>query len=296
MIPTVARRCPRRASVHVTARSPGDAQAWHWVDPVRGAHQAAAARTIVGRWVAMWSREDDPALTEVLTDVDSRVAPHLVAERRDARDRESELVGLVTAGLTASTAFEHVERHEVSWTHSPSALTGPFGETARRPDRSISRRSQTLPGALTGGRVDAFRWGRPSQALRRGKCSAPARRPAGREHRRVRCRHRADGVAAPRGARVSGVPSIGGSLPQRVWSRTIASRRRARRWPLSQSRRKRGNLRHRTTAGRSGAAVPSSRRDVSLRYPRRRGSRCARCRRRQGARPRRRVGPGSPSG
>ncbi len=134
MIPTVARRCPRRASVHVTARSPGDAQAWHWVDPVRGAHQAAAARTIVGRWVAMWSREDDPALTEVLTDVDSRVAPHLVAERRDARDRESELVGLVTAGLTASTAFEHVERHEVSWTSQPVGADRPV-----RRDRTSTR-------------------------------------------------------------------------------------------------------------------------------------------------------------
>lgn len=92
------------------------AQAWHWVDPVRGAHKAAQALSPGGRWLAMWNREDDPAITDVLVDVYARVAPHLIEERRNAHTSESDLVGRVTAGLVASDAFEDAERHDVGWT------------------------------------------------------------------------------------------------------------------------------------------------------------------------------------
>lgn len=92
------------------------AQAWHWVDPVRGAHKAAQVLPPGGRWLAMWNREDDQAITDVLVDAYARVAPHLIEERRDAHNNESDLVQRVTAGLVASGAFDDVERHDVGWT------------------------------------------------------------------------------------------------------------------------------------------------------------------------------------
>jgi SAM-dependent methyltransferase len=92
------------------------AQAWHWVDPTRGAVKAAEALSSGGRWLAMWNREDDPAITAVLLDVYARLASHLIGERHEARDNEAALVERVTTGLASSGSFHDPERHDVSWT------------------------------------------------------------------------------------------------------------------------------------------------------------------------------------
>lgn len=92
------------------------AQAWHWIDPVRGAAKAAEVLSAGGRWVAMWNREDDAEVGDVLERVYKRFAPHLIAERREGPDREYGLVSGVTEGMDAAGAFTPLERHEVTWT------------------------------------------------------------------------------------------------------------------------------------------------------------------------------------
>jgi SAM-dependent methyltransferase len=101
------------AEVHPCVLS---AQAWHWVDPVRGAVKAAEVLPAGGRWTAVWNREDDEGLTEVLVDVYKRLAPHLVEERRAARTWESVLIEDTAAGFVRSAAFEPLQRHDFSWT------------------------------------------------------------------------------------------------------------------------------------------------------------------------------------
>ena len=51
------------------------AQAWHWVDPERGAAKAAEVLAPGGRWFALWNREVDERLAEVLTSAYQRSLP-----------------------------------------------------------------------------------------------------------------------------------------------------------------------------------------------------------------------------
>jgi len=97
------------------------AQAWHWVDPVRGARAAAAALAPGGQWIAVWNREDDDAVTDVLVSTYERFAPHLIDERRAARTDESDLVAATAAGLAAADAFAPLRRHDVAWTDQLTA-------------------------------------------------------------------------------------------------------------------------------------------------------------------------------
>jgi SAM-dependent methyltransferase len=92
------------------------AQAWHWIDPARGAVQAAAVLPPGGRWIAIWNREDDDVLTDVLDELYSQLAPHLLEEQRDAMDREPDMVAEVAACFAATGAFGPLERHDVRWT------------------------------------------------------------------------------------------------------------------------------------------------------------------------------------
>lgn len=90
------------------------AQAWHWVEPFRGADVAAAAVSRGGRWAAFWNHEDDPELTPVVHDAYRRFAPHLEAERVAVGARE--LDPTVASGLTATRAFGEIVAEYVSWT------------------------------------------------------------------------------------------------------------------------------------------------------------------------------------
>ena len=65
------------------------AQAWHWIDPARGAAKAAEVLSPGGRWAAFWNRETDERLDDTLTRTYAAVRPRLaggsVAERVRAR-------------------------------------------------------------------------------------------------------------------------------------------------------------------------------------------------------------------
>lgn len=102
-----------------TPTTPSDlvfsAQAWHWVDPHRGAATAAAALRGGGRWAAFWNRDLDPAIDAALFAAYERFAPHLVEERRVSAT-DDELLGDVSAGLAATRSFGALERHDVAWT------------------------------------------------------------------------------------------------------------------------------------------------------------------------------------
>jgi SAM-dependent methyltransferase len=96
------------------------AQAWHWVDPVRGAWKSAEVLPSGGRWAAIWNREDDVQLTAVLTDAYTRWAPQLIEERHAASSREAALVEETWRGLEITDAFEPMHRHDIAWTEELS--------------------------------------------------------------------------------------------------------------------------------------------------------------------------------
>lgn len=90
------------------------AQAWHWIDPVRGAEIAAASIRPGGRWAAFWNdHAADAHFNGVLDGVYRRFAPELLDETHNADD---ELRDAVTDGLRATRAFDELVADEVAWT------------------------------------------------------------------------------------------------------------------------------------------------------------------------------------
>jgi SAM-dependent methyltransferase len=90
-------------------------QAWHWIDPERGAAKAAQVLSPGARWFAFWNRERDELLSETETRAYERFAPHLL-EDRSTPDFERRMGESVAAGFAAVGGFEPLERHEVAWT------------------------------------------------------------------------------------------------------------------------------------------------------------------------------------
>jgi len=89
------------------------AQAWHWVEPGRGADVAAGSIQRGGRWAAFWNYETDAELTQCRDAVYRRLAPHLVDQIVSTDDED--LRRPVLQGLEATEAFSPVEIHDVSW-------------------------------------------------------------------------------------------------------------------------------------------------------------------------------------
>lgn len=93
------------------------AQAWHWVDPVRGSARAVAVLRPGGRVGHFWNRGNhDPATADALEEVYRRHAPELVGH--------SILLGAGTAGrfdaslraLAATGAFDDLRILRFPWT------------------------------------------------------------------------------------------------------------------------------------------------------------------------------------
>ena len=92
------------------------AQAWHWVDPDRGAAKTAEVLPAGGQWTAFWNWEDDVRLTEVLVSAYSRFAPRLLDERRAVgSDGDRSLVHRIDVGFRHTGAFGPLQRHDIGW-------------------------------------------------------------------------------------------------------------------------------------------------------------------------------------
>lgn len=63
------------------------AQAWHWIDPRRGAEIAGASIRPGGRWAAFWNDETDKELGAACDSVYRRLAPELL-DRRPSSDED----------------------------------------------------------------------------------------------------------------------------------------------------------------------------------------------------------------
>lgn len=90
-------------------------QAWHWVDPVRGAAKAAEVLPVGGRWAACWNREDDRAVEAAVAGVAGRLAPSVVAERSRV-DTDDEMARSIADAFAATGRFDDVEQLTVTWT------------------------------------------------------------------------------------------------------------------------------------------------------------------------------------
>ncbi|MEM9517538.1 MAG: class I SAM-dependent methyltransferase [Actinomycetota bacterium] len=92
------------------------AQAWHWVDPVRGADIAARAVQPGGSWIAFWNDESDPALVDACADVYRRCAPELLDESAGRYLDDPSFQTQIGDPLASTGAFAPLTRHEVTWT------------------------------------------------------------------------------------------------------------------------------------------------------------------------------------
>jgi SAM-dependent methyltransferase len=89
------------------------AQAWHWIDPVRGAEIAGASIRPGGRWAAFWNDETDEVFGEARDRVYRRFAPELL-DQRPSSD-EDDLRAAIADGLRATNLFEKLVADEVAW-------------------------------------------------------------------------------------------------------------------------------------------------------------------------------------
>ncbi len=89
------------------------AQAWHWVDPQRGAEVAAASIRSGGQWVGFWNYETDSDFTECREAVYARLAPELSGITVSTVDGALRVP--ISSALAATEAFDEMEVREVSW-------------------------------------------------------------------------------------------------------------------------------------------------------------------------------------
>lgn len=80
-------------------------QAWHWIDPARGAVKAVEVLRPSATIALFWNLDDtDPALQGAFDEVYRRLAPHLLEQRRRhggrTENRDSVLDALEAAGFT----------------------------------------------------------------------------------------------------------------------------------------------------------------------------------------------------
>ena len=97
------------------------AQAWHWIDPARGAAKAAEVLSPGGRWAAFWNRETDERLDDTLTRTYQQFAPGLLEARSPSGFERG--VDDTVAGFDSVGGFEPLERHEIAWTDSIDVAT-----------------------------------------------------------------------------------------------------------------------------------------------------------------------------
>lgn len=97
-------------------------QAWHWVDPARGAARAAEVLPVGGRWAACWNREDDPTVRAAITSVAGRLAPSIVRERTQV-ETDREMAGRIAGAFAATGQFDDVEQLVVTWTDTVTVAT-----------------------------------------------------------------------------------------------------------------------------------------------------------------------------
>lgn len=91
------------------------AQAWHWVDPVRGAHVAAAAIRPSGRWIACWNHVVDADVDAVVRSVYERLAPVLIDDRPASYAGDPAFRARIEGGLAATQRFGPMEVERVEW-------------------------------------------------------------------------------------------------------------------------------------------------------------------------------------
>ena len=97
-------------------------QAWHWVDPARGAAKAAEVLPVGGRWAACWNREDDPTVRAAIATVAGRLAPSVVPER-DRIETDHEMAIRIADAFAATGGFVDLEQLTVTWTDTVSVAT-----------------------------------------------------------------------------------------------------------------------------------------------------------------------------
>lgn len=97
-------------------------QAWHWVDPARGAAKAAEVLPPGGRWAACWNREDDPTVRDAVVTVAGRLAPSLVRERSQA-ETDREMASTIADAFASTGLFGDVEQLIVAWTDTVTVAT-----------------------------------------------------------------------------------------------------------------------------------------------------------------------------
>jgi hypothetical protein len=90
------------------------AQAWHWIDPVRGAEVAAAAIRPGGRWLAFWNDEVDEEFGRARNGVYRRLAPELVDRSSSAND--DDFRSAIAGALERTGAFGAMAVGDVAWT------------------------------------------------------------------------------------------------------------------------------------------------------------------------------------
>ncbi len=91
------------------------AQAWHWIDPARGADIAARTVRPGGSWIAFWNDENDAALVDAYLDVYRRVAPELIDGVPGRYLDDPSFQAQIGDPLVATGAFAPLVRHEVTW-------------------------------------------------------------------------------------------------------------------------------------------------------------------------------------
>jgi len=97
------------------------AQAWHWIDPVRGAAKAAEVLSPGARWAAFWNRETDERLHDTLARTYAQFAPGLLEARSPSGFERG--VGDTEAGFDSVGGFEPLERHQIAWTDTIDVAT-----------------------------------------------------------------------------------------------------------------------------------------------------------------------------
>ena len=96
-------------------------QAWHWIDPSRGAQRAASVLKSGGRLAIFWNRGGHDAPTQaVLNEAYVRFAPSLVAKEsvplgNEPSDRSDDI-----AAIAATHLFAPCQLRTYAWTHQYS--------------------------------------------------------------------------------------------------------------------------------------------------------------------------------
>lgn len=90
-------------------------QAWHWVDPLKGAAKAAQVLSPGGTWAAFWNQDEDgfePHIRECIDAVYERYCPELRHRDTDPSDDQDDPI---VAGIDACGSFTPVEEHWFEW-------------------------------------------------------------------------------------------------------------------------------------------------------------------------------------